>query len=115
MSEPARLPAQLEVSGLVRQVQAAGGFAAVLHRGHAEGGTILLVLTENGSNTRVYERMPDPSGHRVWAVSRMEDIENKSELSHWLARRSAQDDDLWIVELDIANAERFIPSQAARG
>lgn len=109
MSEPARLPAGLEVAGFVRQVQAAGGFAAVLHRGEADGGTILLVLTENGENVRVYERMPAPSGHRKWQQSKAENAENKAELTEWLDRRTAQDPDLWIVELDIANAERFIP------
>ncbi|MEO5586279.1 MAG: DUF1491 family protein, partial [Novosphingobium sp.] len=30
------------------------------------------------------------------------------EFSEYLERRKYQDPDLWIVELDIANAERFI-------
>lgn len=109
MSDEARLPARLEVSGLVRQVQAAGGFAAVLRKGEADGGTIVLVLTENGANARVFERMPDPSGHRKWQQSKAENADNKAELTEYLNRRGAQDPDLWIVELDVANAERFIP------
>lgn len=109
MSDPERLPARLEVSALLRQVQSAGGFAAVLHRGEPDAGSVLLVLAENGANLRIWERMPDPSGHRVWAQSRAETPENKSELTEYLNRRGAQDPDLWIVELDIANAERFIP------
>lgn len=103
-----RLPAYLEVSGLLRAVQAAGGFATVLHKGERDAGTILVVLTENGGNARLFERLPDPSGDRSWTLSKAEDTENKQEFSEYLSRRGQQDPDLWIVELDIANGERFI-------
>ena len=103
-----RLPAHLEVSGLLRQVAAAGGFAAVLHKGEREAGTIVVVCTENGANRRVFERMPSVNGDRIWALSQSEDIENKEFIDHYLVRRQSQDHDLWVIELDIANGERFI-------
>jgi hypothetical protein len=103
-----RLPAHLEVGGLLRAVQAAGGFATVLHKGERDAGTILVVLTEKGANARLFERMPDASGTREWRVSKAEDTENKREFAEYLTRRGDQDPDLWIVELDIANGERFI-------
>lgn len=103
-----RLPAHLEVSALIRRVGAEGGFASVLHKGEADGGTILLVLTERGANARVFERMPDVGGHRRWTRSRAEESDKKQEFADWLDRRAAQDPDLWIVELDIAGGERFI-------
>ncbi len=108
MSGEARLPAQLEVAGLIRQVQGAGGFAAVLHRGADQGGTILVVLTENGGNTRLYERMPQLDGSRQWHLARSQDLEKAQEFTEYLTRREHQDPDLWIIELDIANGERFI-------
>lgn len=104
----ARLPAHLEVSGLIRRVQVAGGFAAVLARGEQEAGTILVVTTENGRNTRVFERMPQLDGSRAWTCSREQDPENKELFDQYLERRKSQDADLWIVELDIAQAERLI-------
>jgi hypothetical protein len=110
-----RLPAHLEVSGLLRQVQAAGGFAAVIHKGERDGGTILVVLTENGANARIFERMPDPIGTRPWSLVMTENTENKPKFSDYLTRRGAQDPDLWIVELDIANGERFIGLPAPQG
>lgn len=103
-----RLPAKLEVSALIRIVGAQGGFASVLQKGEADAGTILLVLTERGANARVYERMPAADGSRNWQQSKVEAPENKQEFNEWLDRRGAQDPDLWIVELDIADAERFI-------
>ena len=104
----ARLPAHLEVSGLLRQVAAAGGFAAVLHKGEREAGTIVVVCAENGASRRVFERMPSADGKRDWALSNSETVENKQFIDDYLMRRQTQDRDLWIIELDIANGERFI-------
>jgi hypothetical protein len=103
-----RLPAHLEVSGLIRSVQAAGGFAAVLGKGEREAGTILVVTTQNGRNSRVFERMPQLDGTRKWSCSKQQDPENPKEFSEYLERRKQQDPDVWIVELDIPQAERFI-------
>lgn len=104
----ARLPAHLEVGGLIRQVQNAGGFAAVLQRGEREAGTILLVTTAPGAVSRFYERMPDMKGGRRWACARERDPEKPEEFSNYIDRRAMQDPDCWIVELDIPDAERFI-------
>jgi len=104
----ARLPAHLEVASLIRRVQAEGGFATVLHKGERDAGTILVVLAENGANFRLYERMPQLDGSRQWTLSRTQDPENKSDFQDYLDRRAAQDSDTWILELDIADGERFI-------
>ena len=108
MSSEARLPAHVEVAALIRRTQAEGGFAAVLKRGEAEAGTVLLVLTGNGTYPRLYERMPQLDGERKWHCTKVQDTENSYEFSEYLARRGVQDSDVWIVELDIAQAERLI-------
>lgn len=106
--EEARLPAHVEVAALIRRTQAEGGFATVVQKGEPDAGTILLVLYKSGTNSRIYERMPQPDGSRNWHCLKAEDPENKEEFNHYVARRGAQDPDLWIVELDIANGERLI-------
>lgn len=108
MSETPRLPAALEVSALVRRVNAEGGFATVVAKGEPDAGTILLILCENGRNQRVFERMPMADGTRGWHCARRLDREEPQAFHDWLERRRSQDPDLWIVELDIAGAERFI-------
>lgn len=104
----ARLPAHLEVSALIRQVDAEGGFAAVLKRGERDAGTIMVVMTERGGQSRVYERMPQLDGTRAWHCALLQDPDDPAAFTDYLERRGRQDPDLWIVELDIAQAERFI-------
>jgi hypothetical protein len=108
MSQDARLPARLEVAALIRLAQSGGGFAVVLKSGEEQAGTIVLVLTERGENPRVYERMPQVDGSRAWHCIKRQDIEDKHNITEYLERRGSQDQDLWIVELDIANGERLI-------
>jgi len=110
MAEPdARLPAHLEVAGLLRLVQQEGGFATVLAKGEADAGTILIVLADRDQPQRAYERMPQMDGTRAWTLSRSADPADPGSFAEWLDRRRAQDQDLWIIELDVPRGERFIP------
>mgnify|MGYP000107767707 FL=1 len=87
----------------------------MLHKGEPEGGTILVLLTDRGENPRVYERMPSLDGDRKWTLSKVQDPDNKREIDEYLERRGAQDRDLWIIELDIADGERLIGLTDAAG
>ena len=106
----ARLPAHVEVSGLVRAVEAAGGFAMVIQRGERDAGTVLVVTMDRGSSATLWERMPQLDGSRTFTATRNQDIENPMEFIEYLERRQRSDPDCWVVELDIAGAERFIDS-----
>lgn len=103
-----RLPAHLEVAGLIRAVEGAGGFATVVARGERDAGTLLVICCQNGADARAFERMPQPDGTRAWTLSRRQNVENPQEFWEYCDRRRGQDEDLWIIELDIADAERFI-------
>ena len=106
-----RLPAHVEIGALIRAVQAAGGFATVLAKGERDAGTILIVTMENGINAKLYERMPSLDGERKFSLTRAQDAENPWEFNDYLTKRRNQDGDIWIVELDIADAERFVALQ----
>jgi len=104
-----RLPAHLEVSGLIRAVQAAGGFATVLAKGERDAGTLLVICCHNDGQGRAWERMPRADGTRGWTLARRQDIPTDSaEFSEFWQRRKRQDSDLWVLELDVVDAERFI-------
>lgn len=104
----ARLPAHVEVSGLIRAVESAGGFAMVLQKGERDAGTILVLTTQNGRNTRLWERMPQLDGSRKFSCTREQDDENPREIDEYVGKRQRSDPDCWVIELDIENAERFV-------
>ena len=106
----ARLPAHLEASGLIRAVEAAGGFAAVVQRGERDAGVILLITRDRDEDVRLWERMPHLGGPRPFTVTRYEIPGKKQEFSEYIERRRQSDPDCWVIELDIAHAERFIDS-----
>lgn len=105
-----RLPAHLEISALIRLAEAQGGFATILAKGERDAGTIALVTIKNGANGQFYERMPQLDGTRSWTVTRAQDPDNPQNFSEYVSRRSAQDRDLWILEVDVADATRFVES-----
>lgn len=105
-----RLPAHLEVSGLCRAAEAAGGFAVIVQRGEKDAGVVLVVTMDRGHDARLWERMPHLDGSRRFTLSKVQDTENKKEFEEYLDRRRRADPDSWVIELDIADAERFIDS-----
>ena len=108
--EPARLPAHLEAGAILRLAEAQGGFGMVIAKGERDAGTILLVTIFRDEPARLYERLPQRDGTRRFQLIREQDAENKEEFSVYLERRKRQDPDIWIVEVDVADSERFVAS-----
>jgi hypothetical protein len=103
-----RLTSGLLAGALIRRVQGEGGGAMVLAKGDETSGSILLVTLEKGVNTGVWERLLQPSGAYRWMKVGPQDVENEEQLTHYIERRRQRDPDLWLIELNIPNAERFI-------
>ena len=61
----ARLTSQVLVSSLIRRAEVVGGFGAVLAKGDATAGAILLILAERGSRNRLLERLLLPDGEEA--------------------------------------------------
>ena len=107
-----RLPAHLEVSGLIRIVESQGGFASVLNKGERDAGTILILTMYRGDPLTLYERMPQLDGSRKFIAAKRQNPENPQELAGYVTRRASQDPDIWVIEADVADEERFIASIA---
>lgn len=103
----ARLSTDLLVSALVRRVEAAGGFATVLHKGDRMGGIILVQLLERGRFQGLLERMTDLSGYRQMTGCGPKEGAQNIEIMEYISRRRRVDPDLWLIELDVAEGKRF--------
>lgn len=102
----ARTTSQILVSALIRAVEAAGGSGMVLARGDATAGAILLAIAERGETRRLLERALDPmtSAYR-WIECGPKAIDEPGALGDYIDRRRRSDPDIWVVELDSADAE----------
>ncbi|MEO1046557.1 MAG: DUF1491 family protein [Pseudomonadota bacterium] len=107
MLEP-RLATHVRVRALRQSVEAEGGFAMVLKKGDPVSGTLLVQQLKNGRNPALFEQMPGFDGPGEWLEIRQENPDNIQEYKDYLARRMDRDRDLWLVELDIADAERLV-------
>jgi len=103
----ARLTSAVLVSALVRRVNQEGGSAMILARGDATAGAILLLTYDRGTNPRFLERGLGPDGSPALLPSGPSEIADEGEIASYWQRRRSRDSDLWVVELDIAEAERF--------
>ena len=113
MTEP-RLAASVEASALMRRATADGGFATVLAKGDAERGALILIVTERGRHIAVLERMLDATGTYGWHISGPAEARDLT-VDAWLGKRRRSDSDLWLIELDVPDAERFIAEMTQRG
>jgi hypothetical protein len=110
-----RLPAHLEIAGFLRRAEADGGFATIVARGDPDRGSILLVVSSRGRHVAILERVLTSSGGYDWQVVGPAESAGSDEIASFLARRARFDEDCWAVELDIADAERFIAETTSAG
>ena len=104
----ARLTSAVLSSAFLRLANQAGGFAAVIAKGDPTSGALLVQILEKGTFFGLYERLLDPSGQYLWSRNGLQGVENKDEIPEYFARRKSRDPDLWLIELDVPDAERFI-------
>jgi hypothetical protein len=102
-----RLAASVVASGLIRSAESEGGFGAVLAKGDAQAGSILVILNEKGRNLGVFERVLQPDSRYRWQCVFAQDAETAGDLDAFLERRRRFDPDTWLIELDVASGERF--------
>jgi hypothetical protein len=104
----ARLASTLFVTALLRNVHTRGGAGILVARGDETAGAILIICRQKGRLTSLCEQRLAQDGRYVWAPLPLPDELTDADLDSLCRRRRQIDPDLWIVELDIANAERFI-------
>jgi hypothetical protein len=106
----ARLTSRFQVDLLVRQAQAAGGFAMVLHKGDKHGGALMVQCRDRGQMGALMERRWTMDGGVMWDAVGPSESTSEDQQNDYLAKRLRNDPDLWVVELDIANAAQLVVS-----
>ena len=107
-----RLKSRFLVDLLIRRAETAGGFATVLAKGDDTSGIILVQCADRGAPGPLLERRFAANGAYVWEAVGPTGDDGESRENYRERRRTA-DPDLWIVELDIADAPRLVAEWAA--
>jgi hypothetical protein len=108
-----RLPARLEVAALIRQVESEGGFATVLKSGDPDRGALVLLVAERGVTKALVERRMGADFAYHWSVAEGEQELSPQKFRELTDKRARFDPDIWLIELDIPDAERFIAETIA--
>lgn len=106
-----RLPAHVEVAAIMRWAEAEGGFATLLRKGDPDRGAVTLVLEKRGEFRGILERELGPSFAYEWVFKPA----GSESVADFVARRERFDTDFWLIELDIAEPERFIAETTSSG
>lgn len=110
-----RLPARLEAATIRRRVESEGGFATIIQRGDPDRGAITLLVSEKGKIAAVLERQLDAGFAYRWRDLSADRPFDEAAWRDFLEKKRKFDPDFWAIELDIADAQRFIAETTALG
>ena len=110
-----RLPAHVEAAAILRRVEADGGFGAILRKGDRDRGSLILLLHRRGEFWGTLERALAADFTYRWTFKPTPEDAGSAEISRIVASKEQFDPDLWLIELDIAEPERFIAETTGLG
>ena len=87
----------------------------MVRKGDPDRGSLLLLVTSRGRHFACLERVFSLDGTYFWQAVGPGDSASSLEIADFLARRARFDEDLWAIELDIAEPERFIAETTSVG
>ncbi len=107
------LASNIVAGGLLQAAQTIGGNGVVLLRGEASRGSILVVLTNRGRIEVILERILDSQGDYCWNRTKNNESLQSETVAQFIGKRKRFDPDIWALELDVPDVERFIADSLA--
>ena len=86
-----------------------------MRKGDPDRGSLLIFVASRGRLHAVLERVLAMNGDYRWQPADLPDSAVSAQIGDFLAKRARFDEDLWAIELDIADPERFIAETTASG
>ena len=87
-----------------------------MKKGDPDRGSLLIFVASRGRHVACLERVLGIDGGYRWQeVAGPGESAGSVDLAEFLARRARFDEDLWAIELDIAEPERFIAETTSSG
>ena len=87
----------------------------MLRKGDPERGSLLLLVASRGRHIACLERILYLDGTYRWLTTGPGDSASSADVAAFVDGRARFDEDLWAIELDIAEPERFIAETTGVG
>ena len=100
-----RLPSALWVTATLRRINAEGGFAAVVNKGEAESGSLILRLNLLDGTSRLLTETRDLDGRLSWMPPVGAEPVPDDQADAYVSRVVARDPDVWVVEVETRTGE----------
>jgi hypothetical protein len=101
------LSTDIWVYALIRRVEHGGAFAAILRKGDARAGAVLVKLVNRAEGwARLYAEATRGDGERVWMQPTP--ATDEDELDRYVERTARIDPDIWVVEIDDRQGRHFL-------
>jgi hypothetical protein len=101
------------VYALIRRVQLAGAHATLARKGDARAGAVLIKTFDPRTRAcRLFAQALGPRGEAVWMEPCLSTLE--ADIDAHIARAARIDPDLWVVEIEDGQGERFITETVER-
>lgn len=104
-----RVTSELWIAALMRRSFASGGFAAIMRRGAAQAGAIILILRDRTGMLTLYgpaaqasydQAHPDERRFSEWLRT-----EDEDRVAARIDKETRFDTDLWVVELELSDPD----------
>jgi hypothetical protein len=100
----ARLKTGLWIRALIRRCDLAAVAVAVVARGDAESGAVLIKLNDRATGFTVLAQARGPNGGLVWMRATGTSPVGETDADSYIARQRRFDPDVWVVEIESASA-----------
>jgi hypothetical protein len=87
----------------------------VIKKGDPDRGSLLILVSSRGRHVTCLERMLAANGTYRWQSLGPGESAGSTDVADFVDRRARFDEDLWAIEVDIAEPERFIAETTASG
>jgi hypothetical protein len=104
----ARLKTGLWVRALIRRCDLAAVAVAVVARGDADSGAVLLKLNDRAAGVTVLAQARGPNGGLVWMRATGPSPVAETDADSYIARQRRRDPDVWVVEIESASTGSVI-------